>query len=680
MNSRTNPFFELYVGERLSGDDYVTIFSPYLVEYVSTALFSPGNVIVTGVQGSGKSMLLSLFKPEMRIAYTQARKHFPVPEDKSKFIGAGINLAHSGSLNFGLRPIDVDGAGTPDEILPIYFGDFLNYWIVADLIRSVRLLNSNDACREQLSIKIDESTERLLVKIIASDENFFGLFSDCKTLEQISSTINSRISTYKEYLNYNTDFMPQKIKETKTEVGAPISALANALWASGTIPRDVNIFVHIDQYEELADFDGQAGKLYRSVVNKALKRRDPSVSYRIGSRGHGWDAGLGIYRTGAKLEQERDYKLIALDTWLRRREEGPWIFPGFAADVFEKRLSYAHLPLPSANSLIKDPLLRRVFGETPSAEEKARRYAGSSPEQVVKVDYPGWPQAWKTFLWELAHRDPLSAKLGEAWALQKGKGDIVNSASLSEPYPWNHRKYWRKERVDQALMQIAGRRQQRLIWSGEDDIVELSGGNILVFLSICQHIWDAWLQSEKTASYDSLPQIRDYVQGVGIYSASSHWLSKILQETGRSGDRHRFIKVVGAALQEELSTDKAQSYPGHNGFSISDESLDRDTEVRDLLFELSDYGNLFEMPHTTKEKDKKSRRKWYLNPILTPQFKIPYRRGKEPLYADNNDIRHLMYKAGLITSPPQTESVRRKRTRSAKAQATLFDLFGGEHS
>ena len=74
-----NPFFELYVGERLSSRQFVDIFSPFLVAHAEL-LFLPGNVVVKGVQGSGKSMLLSLLKSEVRIEYEQAGMEFPVPK------------------------------------------------------------------------------------------------------------------------------------------------------------------------------------------------------------------------------------------------------------------------------------------------------------------------------------------------------------------------------------------------------------------------------------------------------------------------------------------------------------------------------------------------------------------------------------------------------------------------
>src|SRR5882757_7560716 len=101
---RANPFFELYVGDRISSEEFVTVFSPFLIDHAE-ALFLPGNVVVTGIQGSGKSMLLSLLKPGVRLQYCNAGKDFPVPKRLQKFIGAGINLTHSNAIDFGNRRI-----------------------------------------------------------------------------------------------------------------------------------------------------------------------------------------------------------------------------------------------------------------------------------------------------------------------------------------------------------------------------------------------------------------------------------------------------------------------------------------------------------------------------------------------------------------------------------------------
>ena len=63
-------------------------------------LYKPGNVILYGIEGSGKTMLLNLLKPEIRIAYLQKNIKFPVSD---KFLGAGINFTRSGLLDVGSR-------------------------------------------------------------------------------------------------------------------------------------------------------------------------------------------------------------------------------------------------------------------------------------------------------------------------------------------------------------------------------------------------------------------------------------------------------------------------------------------------------------------------------------------------------------------------------------------------
>ena len=105
---KSNPFFELYVGDRISAHEFVTVFSPLLVEHTE-ALFLPGNIVVTGIQGCGKSMLLSLLKPKVRMEFYTAREVFPVREDLRRFICGSVNLAHQNVIDFGYRSaIDAD--------------------------------------------------------------------------------------------------------------------------------------------------------------------------------------------------------------------------------------------------------------------------------------------------------------------------------------------------------------------------------------------------------------------------------------------------------------------------------------------------------------------------------------------------------------------------------------------
>ena len=78
---RKNPFHELYLAEQQSESEFVELFSDILVPHVQL-MFQPGNVVVIGMIGSGKSMLLKLLQLDTRLMYLRAGSmHFPVPKN-----------------------------------------------------------------------------------------------------------------------------------------------------------------------------------------------------------------------------------------------------------------------------------------------------------------------------------------------------------------------------------------------------------------------------------------------------------------------------------------------------------------------------------------------------------------------------------------------------------------------
>lgn len=672
----SNPFFELYVGDRLSSDEFVNIFSPFLVEHAQ-ALFLPGNVVVTGVQGSGKSMLLSLLKPEVRLEYVRANAKFPVAEQNVNFIGAGINLAHSGAYDFGYRQVSAD----PTETI-LYFGDFVNYSVFLDLISSVRSFNGvKDKSLSSLNVDLSAEKQRQLLASLREHPVFQGYLEKCASLDEMEERIRHRLNSYRRFLHLNDKELDPELKHTKTDIGVPVAELARALKESAIVNKDVNFFIHIDQYEELSNISSSQATPpdYRRIINRALARRDPAVSYRIGTRGHAWRNHGFIFGADAKLEEERDYKFVDLDQMLRRNENRKtWIFPRFVEDVFARRLRHVGLATKEADG--KD-LLERLFGKGLASESKARRYGGKAPERAVKVDRE-WATEVSARLVAMAADDPLKARLAEAWILQlldrkKAGRSLVQPGELSWDVvsEMNSKLWWKKERVELALVQIAGRCQQRPLWGGADELIELSGGNVLTFLSICHMIWETNNQigfSQKDRS--ALNEIEFEVQAIGVFKASEYWLRKIGQETGRSGERVRLVRQIGNIMSRNLLSDRKMSYPGHNGFSIADEDLERYPHVKSLLEEMSDYGSLIILPHTTKEKDRRSRRKMYLNPVLCPQFKIPYKRLKEPEYLNPSTVEQWMVEAGIDVGLQGQRA--RRAPRKSDGNLPLFDGFG----
>ena len=424
------------------------------------------------------------------------------------------------------------------------------------------------------------------------------------------------------------------------------------------IQNDTKVFVRIDQYEELPtlDYSGKKfGLMCQEIIHKALASRDPRVSFRVGVRQYAWPEVPTIFNTNGALENKRDYSVLSIDETLRRRENSnTWIFPDFAEDIFKRRVELTTYQ----NRQSGNTFLEEVFGKGLSADEKSKKYVkdAGSRIRVLKIN-DEWPDQWIVFLKNLSVDDPFSAKLAEAWVRQargQNKQKVMYDIPKEKPYPWEEKKYWKKERTDQALMQIASRNRQQLIWSGVKDVLGISGGNILIFLFICQQIWDAWLRNNIDANAASeLPRIDDASQTIGFMNASEEWLKKP-KEGESSSVRLHLTSLLGQHFYTKLTNDLAMSYPGSNGFSLKVEEIEDDAYIKKILCTSVDYGDLHESLHTSKSKGEK-RKKYYLAPIYCPSFKIPYKHTKEPEYIHVKQLRNWISDKGVYKKHPTQE-------------------------
>ena len=445
--------------------------------------------------------------------------------------------------------------------------------------------------------------------------------------------------------------MPQNIVSSKTEIGIPISELAKCLRGSGILRDDCLVYFKIDQHEEVFELERKTGleDVFRKLINKALAGRDPSHAYRIGTRHYSWTNNIGIWGTTAVLEEGRDYSVIDIDRLFGRKENpgiGDKAFRSFCEDVFKRRLKANEFCI---SNISKHPI-RQVFGQTPSTKKRAMEFA--TPISKQRYQFPDyWSPELKSFFCELRESDPLDAKLGEAWLRQKSQLDskIYLDFELIQTKPWQSKLWWKKERNEVAIMQLAAETSQNLSWWGERHIVDLSGGNILAFMSICRFIWSSWIrkQNYEQLELDDIPKIGKSEQKVGIYEASTMWVEKLRE--GQFGDRRQdFVMTIGSWLQGKLKSDKSITYPGHNGFSILRSEFMLQNPLTHILQECRDYGSLRESDHTSKERSGR-RVKWYLNPILCPYFGIPHVRTKEPVYTSLVNLEKILSrpKSGL---------------------------------
>ncbi len=279
---------------------------------------------------------------------------------------------------------------------------------------------------------------------------------------------------------------------------------------------------------------------------------------------------------------------------------------------------------------------------------------------------------------KLAETDRLSAKFGEAWVRQQ----LVKRKPIlpmADDYPWENKPWWKKERTQQALMQIAASQRQRMIWAGCNDVVALSGGNILVFVSLCQQIWAAWMRSvrgeEHKLKQEALPSFDYSIQNEGIQNASRYWFGKITERSNGEA-RQRFTNHLGTLFRRGLLNDFRMSYPGGNGFSLAIGDLEQNEDIEKFLNDSVDYGVLVDRPHTTKNKARERRKKWYLNPILSPHFEVPAVHTKEPRYVSVKDVREWLVSAQVIEgelSSPKEKGKKKTVQEPADQQLPLFE-------
>ena len=686
MNITINPFQQLYFSDDTQTENnFVELFSDEVLQTAIHPVFQGGNVVLSGSQGCGKTMILNLLRPEVRIAYWKLGKaaEFPVSAGMRGFVSAGINLTRSRITDLVQVTLD-RGNEADNRELPFYFADFFNYLVVEDLIKSVETIGGHPSVFDSI---VNLAQTASFVKTVASQDCWFGTLEGVRTLAELKQRIAARVGFYRRWVNGNLFDKEaiEVIQRSKTNIGEPIARVAECLRESEMIAAEVPVLIRVDQIEEMhrAFTERQPSLLlaFRKMLNRAFAARDARVHYRAGSRRYGWNNPefLGIWGSEARLENRRDYHLIEMDEELfALGETKNSVFERFAIDAFQKRVAYYFRGELDVADL-KPKLAKSVFGKHPFAEERlAQLNPKADDNQIDRAlgldlasDGGNWSDEWRTFLRELYSAGPagmLDGVLAAAWGRQTGGARSKRQHREDPPpdnAPWRNRKWWRKERLDQAVLQLTTRCQQRFMWWGFDDIRSLSGGNITVFLHICHRVWDGFLKSESSLPVDKRTdllnggEIDRNIQAAGILFASNEWFKKLPEEPGGNA-RQSFVENLGMRLNEEMLSDLRMAYPGGNGVSVplakfmsADENV---ALLRNFIREAVGYGALFESEHSSKSKQGGRRIKFYLNPILCPRFQIPEAKTKEPYYWTVDDLFALAKKAKVTLSRTQRQT------------------------
>ena len=631
-------------------------------------------------------MLLRLLDPEIRIAYFKVdpkeelpETRYPIAQNFRKFISTRVDLNKSGLLDIANT---LPNEPSVDEIedLAKSFADFFNYWLLRGLLNCIDVICVTPKPFVGL---IQAENRDVFAAKLADQDCWFDALSTVSDWESLKRTVKERVIAYRAWANGNRN-LPDSIRKSRTMIGEPLARSAGQLKLSGVISPTTNVFATIDQIEALwmqSQGKRELGQRLRSELHEVLGKRDDRVSYRIGARRYDWGKGGSLaMRDGRHLEEGRDFQVFDIDALLRRGEYAKnWTFRQLAKDVFQRRVQTAFPDVAEMpNDLHKT---EQFFGPSPTPQEVVAQ-AIKKPEfnKLIKLDTE-WTEAWRDEIKKVYHKqlpgipqtspqhcpfDPLNALLLAAWGLQtggKGKAQSRMNRTLHDPphsanqAPWNKAKiYWRKERYPQAVLQLVSRHQQKMLWWGESKVLSLCGGNILRFITICRVTWDYWQRLT-----DGMPALQGQrkcivpteIQSRAILEASRKVHEALIRQPGQpAGDvRSRFLNEVASWLRTGLLDDKSMSNPGQNGFSLRVSDLETNEGLRQLIEEAVGWGDLYEMDHTSKTKSERAsepRKKYYINPALSPFYELPEAHTKEPVYVKADDILTLARNAGAV--------------------------------
>jgi hypothetical protein len=682
----TNPFTEGYVTNTVTERQFAQFFSPALVDSAQN-IFQTGNVIVRGTVGSGKSMLLRLLDPKIRLAYHDLERErklskaeqFPIPEGLRDFVSARVDLNKSGLLDI-VNTLPPGSSHGDMQFLAMAFGDFLNFWLLQGLLDNIELMQKHGEVFGEL-IGRTENLDNFACDF-AREDCFFGGLDGVSNWQALKDAIRNRVIDYRAWANGNRE-LPAAVRETKTSIGEPMGRAVKALHASGVFTRTAHVFCIIDQIEALwfrREEKRAFGMILRREIHQLLGNRDNRAYYRIGVRRHDWDKrGDLAMRDGRSLEEGRDYLLTDIDELLRKGEYAKnWTFKRFAKDVFERRVKAT---LPALGGLPEGLHQSNIFfGSSPQPQEQVAEIIKNPDEtgrKLLNLDKE-WPEPWVAAIMDCYHRripnlpmeppkerkyDPLNALLLSAWGLQTGgRGKKVSKQRrfVSGPpkdassQPWKKDEpYWRKERYPQAVIQLCSRHGQKPQWWGEAKVLSLSGGNILRFITICRVVWEYWQRIDDQSSFQKPRKriVEHTTQAAAIFEASRQIRESLRRQPGNpAGDvRIRFLDKLAQWMRDKLLADVAMSYPGGNGFSLRDEELAKYTELQQLIHEAVGWGDLYERDHTSKSKGDGKRTKYYPNPSLSPVYQLHEAHTKEPLYIAIDEIARIASEAGAIS-------------------------------
>jgi len=363
--------------------EYKRAFSERILVSETLQVLQPVNVILTGPQGTGKSMILNLLRYKVLSEFLSTDHELPLYlADAPPFLGISINLTRAGFHAFGRRSI-ARYIKSDDKVIDTdCAADYLVHFLLKEFLLGLQFLHSDRGLRLRKWLPIDmRENEQDILRALAEWDCWSGFYSGRHSFTSVLDRCEKRLNSWRTYLAGNRAFSDE-ILSTIVPLQDPLHLMGNLL-RSFDPARRLSLYVVIDQYEELLGLNPEHASQLQRIINTLIKARDPVVYYKMGVRTFDWGTELRVLGSESKVETQRDYVHIDLADLLVRTESSTpifsrnrsrWLFAQFAEDVAVRRIQF------EGRKDVSGEQVRRMFGEWNAAEE-ANGYFKSRDDQ-----------------------------------------------------------------------------------------------------------------------------------------------------------------------------------------------------------------------------------------------------------------------------------------------------------
>src|ERR1035441_9427669 len=266
--SLSNPFSLGLTTELLEKPSfYKQAFSERILVGETLAVLQPVNVIVTGPQGSGKSMILNLLRyPILNEFLNEDSQLPPYLEGATPFLGIAVNLTRIGFSAFGKRSISKAVYGRLDNRVEIdCAADFLTHFLFFRFLLALSFCYSDPGARLRKWLGLPEECPRALAPSLAQWGRWAGFFHGCNTLEDLITHCEDRLNAWRSYLAGGREGFPREVIETLTPMEDALHMMGDSLRRLDPSQR-ISLYVTIDQYEELIGLNAHHGTDLQRIV------------------------------------------------------------------------------------------------------------------------------------------------------------------------------------------------------------------------------------------------------------------------------------------------------------------------------------------------------------------------------------------------------------------------------